>query len=283
MSICETKKIAMPLSLERDSILPLECNTLQKDFDAYKKAITKTIEKNIELLKELPPPKNFTVDELVEYFQKEIKKDLENNKLFEKSVEIGRYAHSIFESMTKYFANIYDFNKEEREKNSYDVFSISRLFLNSNLPDEFFKTVSNSYLIENDFLNIFDRKIKRDSIKLIGNKNNRVKFTRVCDKHNLWVKDFTDKLKLIGKNRTKLIWYVEINNSNKLEELFNPKFLKEENLDKAVLLKLIDNVAETTNQLEELVLNNLEKKYLPTTTIDEGIKTITNLMDTITG
>jgi hypothetical protein len=281
MSICEAKKTAMPLSLERDSILPLECNALQRDFDAYKKAIAKTIERNVELLKELPPPKNFAFDELVAYFQKEIRADLEDNTLFEKSVEIGQYAHSMLESMTKYFANIYDFNKEEREKNSCYVFSISRLFLNSNLPDEFFKTISNSYFLENDFLNIFDRKIKRDSIKLVGYRHNYVKFKRVCDKHNLWVKDFTDKLKLIDENRTKLIWYVEISNSNKLEELFNYKFVKEENLDKVILLKLIGDVAETTSQFEELVLYNLEKKYLPTTNIDEGIKTITNLMDTL--
>jgi hypothetical protein len=272
--------MVMPLSLERDAILPLKCNVLQEDFNAYKKAITKTIERNIELLKELPPPKNFAIEDIIAYFQKAIRNDLENDKLFEKSVEVSKYAQSMFESIHKYFAKIYSVNKEEKEKNSYNIFSISRLFLNSNLPGDFFKTISDSYLVENDFLDLFDRVIKKEYFKLVSYKNNRAKFEKSCNTHNMWIKKFIEKANLIEKNRAKLIWYVEINNSNKLEELFNDKFIKEENLDQDILTKLINDVAEITTQLEHLVLTDLKPYRLPK--FDDSMQTIVDLMTTIT-
>jgi hypothetical protein len=271
----------MPLSLERDSTLPLECNVLQRDVDEYKRAIAKTIERNIELLKELPPPKNFTIEEIVEHFKKKIKADLEKDTYFEERVEVGIYAHSMFDSMSKYFAKIHDLNKEEKEKNSYAIFSVSRLFLNSNLSDDFFKTISSSYLIENDFLDLFDTTIRTEHVKLISYKSQRVKFERVCNKHNAWVHKFTEKLNLIGKNRTKLIWYVEIANSNKLEELFKDKFIKKENIDQKILTKLINAVTETTTQLEKLVLTNFNNHHLLTDEIDDNIKTLTDLMNAL--
>lgn len=280
LSICETKKLAMPLVLERESTLPLQCNALQEDFDAYKKAIAKTIERNIELLKELPPPKNFTVEEIVAYFQKEIKKDLEQDKFFEKSVEVGKYATSMFESMRKYFAQIYDLNNAEKEKNSYDIFTISRLFLNSDLPDEFYKAISNSYLTENDFLDIFDRTIRKEYLMLVNCKANRTKFVRICDHHNTWVREFTDKINLIDKNRTKLIWYVDLNNSHTIDELFKDKFIKTEELDSEVLTQLISAVTEISDKLEELVLQNL-RPCLPPTEVNDSMKAIAEMMDVI--
>jgi hypothetical protein len=122
--------------------------------------------------------------------------------------------------MNKYFEKIYTLNEEKKEKNTCTLLAFSKLFLNSNLREDFFKTISNSYLVENDFLDMFDRKIKEEYLKLLSYKNNRVKFVRVCEKHNQWVQKFADKKMLIGQNRTKLIWYVKINNVDRLEECF---------------------------------------------------------------
>ena len=40
------------------------------DFESYKKAVAATVKSNVELLKELPTPKNFSIDELTGLFRK---------------------------------------------------------------------------------------------------------------------------------------------------------------------------------------------------------------------
>jgi hypothetical protein len=97
LSICETKQTVVPLAFEKDLTLPLECNSLQDDFNAYKNAITKTVENNIALLKGLPFSNKFTLEEILSHFEKAINSVLENDLVFEKAFEVGRYAQIMFE------------------------------------------------------------------------------------------------------------------------------------------------------------------------------------------
>jgi predicted translin family RNA/ssDNA-binding protein len=54
----------------------------------------------------------------------------------------------------------------------------------------------------------------------------------------------------------------------------------EENVDQKVLDELINNVAEVTGQLEQLVLANLERLQVPE--LDDGIKIMADLMNILT-
>jgi len=273
---------AIPIAWRRDSTLPLKWDTLQEDLNTYNNAVMETIVRNIKLLKELPPPKNFTLNDLVCYFEEKIKNDLEQDILFEETVEVGKYTQSMDTSMDKYFARIYDVNEKEKTKKGEGAFSIARLFLNSNLSDEFFKTVTNSYFVEKDFSDVFERRLRKEQLDLNNARNNRKKFVKLCEEHNTWVQNFSDIVTLIEDTRIKLIWYVELNNSKTIDELFKEKFLFQENLCSVFLAKLVDTLREATNRLEEFVLSNLKKPILPPSNADDAVKTITDLIHLLT-
>ena len=249
LSLCATKKSAIPLTVNNKLAAPLECNELMDDFESYKKAVAATVKSNVELLKELPTPKNFSIDELTAYLEKQIKCEIEKDKLFEGIVEVSKYAHSFSFSMEKYFNNIYKVNKNSKERNLQDLLNISKGFLNSDLPEIFLNDISTSFLVENDYTDLYNKRIRREHFGLIATKNNRTKFERLVKEHNDWVRDFTQKANLIGRNRTKLIWYVDINNSNSLDELFKDKFITTNVLDNQVLSQLIEAFEKITSEL----------------------------------
>jgi hypothetical protein len=281
LAVCATNKSVMPLIVEDELTSPLKCNALIEDFEAYKKAVTETINSNIELFKELPPPKNFSSEEAIAFFETEIKKDLEKDHVFEKGVEVSRYAESMFESMEKYFKNIYNLHTAKKNKHCSEMIDLSKLFLNSDLNEMFLKAISTSFLVEDDFIDLYDKRIRKEHITLITYRNNRTKFERLCDKHNHWVHDFTEKIRLIGRYRTKLIWYVDINNSNTVEELFKDKTIKTVVLDNKVLLQLIQTLEQNTSELEQLVTEDLELYCLSTIEKGESVKAITRMMEII--
>ena len=160
--------------------------------------------------------------------------------------------------MEKYFNNIYKVNKNSKERNLQDLLNISKGFLNSDLPEIFLNDISTSFLVENDYTDLYNKRIRREHFGLIATKNNRTKFERLVKEHNDWVRDFTQKANLIGRNRTKLIWYVDINNSNSLDELFKDKFITTNVLDNQVLSQLIEAFEKITSELESLVTKNID-------------------------
>ena len=281
LSLCATRKAAIPLTVDNKLGAPLECNEVMDDFESYKKSVAATIKSNLNLLKELPAPKNFSIDELTAYLEKQIKCEIEKDKLFEGIVEVSKYAHSISFSLEKYFNNIYKVNKEEKERNMDDLFEISKGFLNSDLPEIFLNDISTSFLVENDFTDLYNKRIRKEHLGLIATRNNKTKFERLCNEHNNWVRDFSQKVDVIGHNRTKLIWYVDINNSNSLEELFKDKFITTKVLDNQVLSQLIESFEKTTSELELLVTKNIDFPCVLKVGADDSIKTLTKMMEII--
>jgi hypothetical protein len=126
---------------------------------------------------------------------------------------------------------------------------------------------------------LFDRRIRKERLHLVANRNNRPKFERICDSHNEWVHVFSEKLDTIQRERIKLIWYVDINNSNSVKEIFEDKVIKTKQLDPAVLSRLIQNLEKMTSELEALIMANMESPCLPTINVDESVKTITAMME----
>jgi len=279
MPICETKNVGLPKIVQNDLTIPLNCNPVTEDFYAYKKAIADTIETNINLLRELPPPKNIPIEKVITFFRSEIKCDLQKDDAFEKSVEIRKYAKTMFESMEKYFKNIFDFHAVLKNEQSSMLFDVSKLFLNSDLPETFLRAIHTSSLVEIDYIDLFDRRIRKERLYLVANRNNRSKFERICDSHNKWVYGFSEKLNTIQRERIKLIWYVDINNSNDVEEIFQDKIIKTKQLEHAVLSQLIKNLEKMTFELEALIIANMESPCLPTINVDESVKAITAMME----
>jgi hypothetical protein len=278
LAICATKKAPMPLIMERFTS-PLQCNPVQEDFESFKKAIAETTELNVKLLTELPPPRNFSLDELVLFVRSKVKAELEKDRVFEKGVEIGKYAKSFHELMEKYFANIFALHKNLKNQHSEKIFELSKGFLNSDLPEGFLRTISTSFLVENDFIDLFDGRIKKERLALFAKRNNRIKFERLCNAHNYWAHDFGEKIDDVERNRTKLVWYVDINNSKTVEDCFNDKFIKTDVLDKELLAQLVHNLEQTTSELEVLVIKNSQFQCTPTNSMDDSMKAITAMMD----
>jgi hypothetical protein len=272
------EKPAMPLYLENE-LTPLKCDALTEDFNSYKEAVAKTLKANIELLKELPPPRNFTIEDLLAYFEKELKKNIEKDAIFEKSVQVSRYANSMYEAMGKYFKEIYDLHAATKKRNSICLHELSKYFINSNLDERFLESFSNSYLVSNDYLDLYDNRVRKESHSLLFFKNNKAKFERVCIAHNRWVKDFQDNLTLIAKNRTKLFWYVDINNSKTVEDLFKDKSIETNVLNKKILNNLIAALEGCTTNLESMVSKNTDLATVYMHNVDDSIKTMTTLMD----
>jgi hypothetical protein len=280
LSICIAQKPAMPLYLENE-LNPLKYGILAEDLEAYKDAISKTIESNIELLKELPPPKNFTLDDLLTHFKKKMKCDLEKDTLFEKSVEVSRYANSMYETMDKYYREIYGLHTSTKKRNSVFLLELSKYFLNSDLDENFLRVFSDSILVSDDYLDLYDSRIKKERQNLVFHKNNISKFERVCTNHNNWVKGFQEKLSLTTRNRVKLLWYVEMNNSNSVEELFKDKFIKTVFLDGSILEGLFEALEKSTTDLEALVTKNASLYSLCSVNVDDSMKTFTSVMDLV--
>ena len=278
MSACKTNA-GLPIIVRKDLTNPLKCNPATEDFNAFKEALAETVKMNVDLLKELPTPKSIPIDQIVTFFRSEIKCDLQKDHLFEKSVEIRKYAKTMFDSMEKYFNNIFGFHEELKNEQSAELFNVSKLFLNSDLPETFLRAAHASSLVEVDYIDLFDRRIRKERLHLVANRNNRPKFEKICDSHNKWVHDFSEKLDTIQRDRVKLIWYIDINNSNSVEEIFKDKFIKTKQLDSVVLSQLIQNLERMTSELEALIIANLESPCLPTINVDESVKTITAMME----
>jgi hypothetical protein len=280
LSNYEIENALFPRYTRNDLTLPLQCDAVNKDFENFKSAVTNTLETNLKLLDELPLPKHFDAKELRAFFKSKIKTDLEKDKTFEKAIEIQKYAKTMFESMIKYFNEIFVFHDNLKRKQNREVFYVSKMFLNSDLPLQFLKTVNTSILIQGDFIDIFNKRIRKERVSLITSQRSRPKFERVCNEHNKWVKGFCDRENAIERQRVKLLWYVDLCNSKNVNELFKQKTIKRNLMDQTVFSDLIENLRNENEALEELIYSNYEFAPLEYQ-IDESVKALTTLVQII--
>lgn len=247
-------------------------------FKDYKAAISETVRTNLELLEEIPLPKSLSLDELKEFFKKDIPSELSKDATFEKTVEVSKYASNISQYLGSYFREIFALNRKLMGKMNQALFHFSKIFLNSDLPISFLRTVERSILAYKDYIAFFDKEIRKEHRELIIYRNNKRKFDRVCDAHNKWVALLEEKSDRIDHERTKLFWYIDFNNSNRIDEIFADKFIKMELLDKEVLGKYLENLQKFTTDLEELNYSRTSFEPLPATKVSDGAKAILSLM-----
>jgi hypothetical protein len=247
-------------------------------FKDYKAAISETLRENLELLEEIPLPKSLSLDELKEFFKKDIPSELSKDTTFEKTVQVSKFASNMSQYLGFYFREIFALNKKLIGEMNQNLFHFSKIFLNSDLPISFLRTVERSILAHRDYIAFFDKEIRKEHRDLIIYRSNRRKFDRVCDAHNKWAVLFEEKNERIDSERTKLFWYIDFNNSNCIDQIFTDKFIKMELLDKEVLEKYLENLQKFTTDLEELNYSRTSFEPLPATKVSDGAKAILSLM-----
>lgn len=261
-----------------DVTSPLKIDTVEESFKDFKTCLSETVATNLDLVDEIPLHTDFSIEELKEYLRSEFESDLKNDPLFEKSVEIRRYAESIFESIQSYFREIFGFHERLKRELHMDIFSVSKMLLNSDLPLPFLKTITDSLLAEIDYVDLYNKEIRRERLQLLTHRNDRKKFERICDSHNLWVDKFVKRRRKMENARVKLIWYASFNNSPTVNEVFKYKFIKLNALEKPILYSLIRALQEQVQEMEKLNSTKMEwLAFLPYETND-STKTIVKIM-----
>ena len=282
LSPTDMEKASLSKIIRDDTSFPLQFNTFNKDFKDLKTAISENVETNLDLLNEIPLPKNLDREELREFFRKKMKSNLEKDVLLEKSVELRKYTKNMYEFMDLYFREIFDYYEQRKKEQSIDMFCLSKMFLNSDLPMAFSGLVEDSILAEIDYIEIFTKRIKQERLGLLRNRNNQTKFQRVCDSHNVWIDRFNETPAQMEHDRVKLIWYVDFNNSASLNEIFKEKTIKMRLLDKETLFNFSNALQNQVHQMEKLNASMIEPYSFLPFKIDDGTKAIRKIMQLLT-
>lgn len=278
LSLDEMEIASLPKVICDDASFPLQFELVNKDFEDFKTAISKVVKNNLSLLDEIPLPKHLKIEELRERFQNEIKSDLQKDRIFEKSVEINKYAKNMYSMMNSYFREVFDYHKQKQKRLSSDMFCISKMFLNSDLPMPFMRTVEDSLLYEIDSIEVFVKRIRYEQMSLVRYRNNRPKFGRVCDSHNSWANKFNEQKIKLERLRVKLIWYVDFNNSANLNEILEDKIIKTSLLDKRVLFDFINTLQSQVLKMEKLNASMTKPTSFLPFEINEGTRAIHKIM-----
>jgi hypothetical protein len=184
--------------------------------------------------------------------------------------------------MEPYFANIFEFNKNRIESLHSKVFWSSKMFLNSDLPMAFMTAIGDSMLAEIDYIEIFNKEIRREYLDLIRNRSNRTKFERVIDVHNSWVRSFSDLRDKMEHQRVKLIWYVDLCNSKNMNAIFKDKFLQVGNLNRETLFVFTHDLKIQVQEMENLNFKHMQFCF-PSPRIDDETEAFMRMINVLQG
>lgn len=278
LSLDEMEIASLPKIIRDDISFPLRFEVVNKDFEVFKTAISKIVENNLSLLDEIPLPKHLKIEKLRKWFQNQIKSDLQKDRIFEKSVELNKYAKNMYSMMDSYFREVFDYHKQQQKRLSSDMFCTSKMFLNSDLPMPFMRAIEDSLLNEIDSIKVFVKRIRYERLSLVRYRNNRIKFGRVCESHNRWANKFNDQRNELERLRVKLIWYVDFNNSANLNEILEDKIIKTSLLDKRVFFDFINTLQSQVLKMEKLNASMTKSTSFLPFEINEGTRAIHTIM-----
>ncbi|MEM2970948.1 MAG: hypothetical protein QW270_00790 [Candidatus Bathyarchaeia archaeon] len=281
MSFTDVKSTSLRRIVRNDTSSNLQFDALDEAFKDFKSSVSAVIESNLKLLDEVPLFHNLHLEDLRKFLESQIRTGLSKDVLFEKAVEIGRYARNMFDSMDAYFSEIFHFHQELKKELHSEMFNVSKMFLNSDLPLSFVKAIGDSLLNEIDYVDVFDKEIRKERLDLIKYRDNRTKFKRVCEAHNLWVRKFDELRTRMERERVKLIWYVDFNNSGSVNEIFKDKTIKTSLLDKSMLHNFILNLQKQVQEMERLNASKMEIHSFLRYETDEGTRTLLRIMQNL--
>jgi len=217
--------------------------------------IASVIEDNIKVLDAIRIPDHFSRETLREFFEKTIREDLEKDPLHKKSVRIDKYAKDFRHYMRQYFEEIFDFHEVLKKDRLSYVQAASDIYLRSDFPPSFARTVTLSLLSECRFVDIYNKRISQEYVKFLTSLNDETKFRRHCDAHNLWVGPIDTLASELDKTRIGLVWYVEFTQSKKVEDIFKPKPIKKSLLDQEYFFVMLLDLQRKTEQFRRTLVN----------------------------
>jgi hypothetical protein len=267
--------ILRPVSLTlQDKKTEIEINMAEE--------IASAIESNMRLLDKVRIPDHFDRGTLGKFFEKMIREDFETDPLQKESARIGKYANDFHHYMLRYFKEVFDFNEGLKKDRMGYVQATSYIYLRSDFPPSFARTVALSLLSECRFIDIYNRRIKREYSRFLSSYNDQTKFKRLCNAHNLWVGSVDSLINEIDNIRVGLIWYVEFTQSKKVEDLFKPKPLKKSLLDQEYFFGVLINLQKKTEQLRhELVSLSRESFSESLSREDPTVAMLCGILDTM--
>jgi len=266
-----------------DLLKPVSFGILQKKSEIKideAAEIASVIEENMKLLDTIKIPDHFDRETLRKFFELKIKKNLEEDPLHKQSVRLGKYAEDFRHYMRRYFDEIFDFH-EKLKKDRFDyVFAASNLYLRSDFPPSFERTLTLSLLSECRFIDIYDTRLRHEYLGFVTAYNDHKKFERLCDAHNQWGDPIESMIDNIDKTRVGLVWYVEFTQSEKLEDIFKPKTLRGSLLDQEYFFGVLVDLQKQTEQFRrELVRLGKEAFIISPSREDPTVDMFCGIMD----
>lgn len=279
MSILEDiNEVYFSKSVRNELAFPSKFNDINSTFKDFKNALTETVKDNLKLLSEIPIAPHLERDKVLSFIENYIFCTLKEDSLFEEGFTLGRYTEDMFKYYISYFNNIFEYHDKLKKSLYGIVFGVSKMFLNSDLPLSFLNSISDAVLTEADYIDIFDKRIRDERLQLSVTRNDIRKFKRVCDSHNSWIKSFEEILDSIEDTRLKLIWYVDINCSQTISEIFQKKTIKKSMLDQETLFSFILELQRTTQNLEQ-TSSSVAKEFRPFLSYDNvAAKTLSRIV-----
>ncbi len=269
------RRIPFPQSFETED------DTINKAFEDYKTAIANTVETNLSLLDELPPLKKFQIEDLKRHLKTIVEDDLKEDPVFEKSVEIHKYVSDMWKYVASYFKQIFDHHSNLRKELDSELFDASRMYFNSDLPLSYLTTIEDAILIEKDYLETYEKRIRKERAQLLFSRDNRMKFERICDAHNRWIKPFTTRIEKLQRARIKLFWYVDFSNSATVDEIFQVKTIKSTALDMKIVQDFMEDINKQIHGIETLIEHEVQFSPFTSYAGNSGARSIRKIMELV--
>lgn len=224
--------------------------------------VQSAIADNIKILSKVPLPSHINKDSLEKYIQKLVEGDFQKDPLFKKATKLSKYANNFNKFFNLYFEEVFDFHRDLINDLQNKMLSYSNLFIESDLPSVFIKELNFSVITEIKTVEIVDKRMRRERLRIFGTKNNQIKFNRICNEHNEWIKPLIEKLGEMKANQIILIWYLDFQNSSNTTEVFKAKKIKVEKLNTEVFYKLLNNLQLSTSELRKLIIKYDKETFL---------------------
>jgi len=253
--------------------------TIKKDFEDYQSEIEKMITYNLSILDELPPLRNFSLDDLKNRFKIMVTEDIQKDKIFEKGVEIKKYSNNLQRYLLKYFQEIFAYQDQQQEKLNSRLFDFCRMFYNSDLPLQYLKVGGDAILVQRDFKDHYVKRLHREYLALLKNRSNDKKCEKICDEHNKWIKPFNEQRIAINRLWLRLVWYIDFNNSPTVNDIFKTKTIQSENLDMQVVQDLTNQMYLLVQKMDNLLDSFIEFKPFTSYEGKDGARAIRKIME----
>jgi hypothetical protein len=244
-------------------------NELSEDQVAKETDISTIIDDNLKILGTLTMPKQLDFKDVGDFLRKTIKEEVEKDPLHEVCTRLVKYARDFFMKMEKYFAEIYNFEGSTRENLLARVFANTKEFVISDIPSSYVRELALSFFTEKKYSELFIYRIQREQAKLLAVRHDMQKFKKICDEHNKWVDLLHSKLIPMIEARSRLVWYVDLQNSQKVEDLFKIKKLRRSNLDEANYLSILMNLSNATEQFRSELMRIDRERYATLTSRED--------------